>query len=244
MADTIPITTPAGDMPALVAAPAGPAKGGVVVVQEAFGLTDHIASICDRLAAAGWRAVAPALYHRQDSPTFTLAEFDALRSLMGELTAEGIRADVDAALGHLAGLGVTEGRTGIVGFCMGGAVSLEAATRQSLGAAVTFYGGGVAEGRFGFPSLIELAPALRTPWLGLYGDLDKGIPPAQVEDLRAAAAKAPVTTEVVRYAGADHGFNNDDRPDVFEQSAAEDAWRRTLSWFDLYAGPDPASGPD
>jgi carboxymethylenebutenolidase len=244
MADTIPITTPAGDMTALVAAPAGPAKGGVVVVQEAFGLTDHIASICDRLAAAGWRAVAPALYHRQGSPTFTLAEFDALRSLMGELTAEGIRSDVDGALGHLAGLGVTDDRTAIVGFCMGGAVALEAATRQALGAAVTFYGGGVAEGRFGFPSLIDLAPSLRTPWLGLYADLDKGIPPAQVEDLRAAAAKAPVTTEVVRYAEADHGFNNDDRPDVFEPTAAEDAWRRTLSWFDLYAGPDPAGGPD
>ena len=244
MADTISISTPAGALAALIAEPAGVAKGGAVVVQEAFGLTDHIASICDRLAGAGWSAVAPALYHRQGSPTFTLSEFDALRSLMGELTAEGIRADVDAAIGHLAELGMSDDRIGIVGFCMGGGISLETATRRSLGAAVTFYGGGVAEGRFGFPSLSDLAPGLRTPWLGLYGDLDKGIPPEQVEDLRTAAAKAPVATEVVRYADADHGFNNDDRPDVFAPTAAEDAWRRTLSWFDLYAGPDPAGGPD
>ena len=223
MADTISISTPAGTMPALVAVPAGVAKGGAVVVQEAFGLTDHIASICDRLAGAGWSAVAPALYHRQGSPTFTLAEFDALRSLMGDLTAEGIRADVDAAIGHLGELGMTDDRIAIVGFCMGGGVALETATRRSLGAAVTFYGGGVAEGRFGFPSLSDLAPGLRTPWLGLYGDLDKGIPPEQVEDLRAAAAKAPVATEVVRYADADHGFNNDDRPDVFAPTAAEDS---------------------
>ena len=244
MAETIPITTSAGDVTALVAEPGGPPKGGVVVVQEAFGLTDHIASICDRLADAGWRAVAPALYHRQGNPTFTLAEFEALLSLMGELTAAGIRADVDAAIGHLKGLGLAEDRIAIVGFCMGGAVAFETATRHDLGAAVTFYGGGVTEGRFGFPSLTDLAPDLRTPWLGLYADLDKGIPPDQVEGLRAAAAGAPVTTEVVRYADADHGFNNDDRPDVFEPKAAEDGWRRTLSWFDLYAGPDPAGGPD
>jgi carboxymethylenebutenolidase len=244
MAQTIPLDTPAGAMPAFVAEPSGGPKGGVVVVQEAFGLTDHIASICDRLAEAGWLAVAPALYHRQGAPTFTLAEFDDLRKLMGDLTADGIRSDVDVAIEHLVDQGNQPGRIAIVGFCMGGGISLETATRHELGAAVTFYGGGVVEGRFGIPSLVELAPTLQTPWLGLYGDLDKGIPPAQADALREAAAGAAVTTEVVRYADADHGFNNDDRPDVFNAKAAGDAWRRTLSWFDLYAGPDPASGPD
>jgi carboxymethylenebutenolidase len=140
--------------------------------------------------------------------------------------------------------GQPEGRVGVVGFCMGGGIALDTAARRALGAAVTFYGGGVVEGRFGLPSLVAAAPGLRTPWLGLYGDLDKGIPPEQVEELRTAAARATVTTEVVRYADADHGFNNDDRPEVFDADAAGDAWRRTLSWLDLYAGPDPAGGPD
>jgi carboxymethylenebutenolidase len=99
---------------------------------------------------------------------------------------------------------------------------------------VTFYGGGVLEGRFGLRSLVELAPELQTPWLGLYGDLDRGILPEQVEKLRRAAGEASVPTEIVRYADADHGFNCNDRPAVFNPTAASDAWRRTLEWFDVH----------
>ena len=109
-------------------------------------------------------------------------------------------------------------------------------TRRALGGAVTFYGGGVAEGRFGLPSLIEQAPALQTPWLGLYGDIDQGIPVADVEHLRAATAAVGVPTEIVRYPEADHGFNCNDRPAVFNPSAAADAWSRTLGWFEQHLG--------
>jgi carboxymethylenebutenolidase len=116
---------------------------------------------------------------------------------------------------------------------MGGSLSLVAATRFPMGAAVTFYGGGVAEGRFGLPPLAEAAPALRAPWLGLFGDLDKGIPVDQVETLREAAATAPVPTEVVRYADADHGFNCNDRDSYHAESAA-DGWGRMLSWFESH----------
>ena len=94
---------------------------------------------------------------------------------------------------------------------MGGSVTLVAAADHELGAAVTFYGGGVSQGRFGFDPLVEVAPRLQTPWLGLFGDLDQGIPIDDVEALRAAAATAPVSTEVVRYAEAGHGFNCDQR---------------------------------
>ena len=104
-------------------------------------------------------------------------------SLMGDLTAEGIRADVDAAIGHLGERGTTDGPDRHRRVLHGRRVALETATRRSIGAAVTFYGGGVAEGRFGFPSLERAGPRSQTPWLGLYGDLDKGIPPEQVEDL-------------------------------------------------------------
>ena len=83
----------------------------------------------------------------------------------------------------------------------------------------------------GFPSLLDIAPELRTPWLGLYGDLDQGIPVDEVEALRRVAAAAPVPTEIVRYPEAGHGFNCDDRPDAYHEPSATDAWRRTLAWF-------------
>jgi carboxymethylenebutenolidase len=122
----------------------------------------------------------------------------------------------------------------MVGFCMGGAVTLFASTRPGLGAGVTFYGGGVANGRFGLPPLIEQAPSVKNPWLGLYGDLDASIPVDDVEKLRAAASLAAAPTEIVRYADADHGFNCDGRPNVFNAEAAADAWARTLAFFNAH----------
>jgi len=183
----ITVETEDGPMPTYESTPEGQSRGAVVVVQEAFGITSHIESITVRLADAGWRALAPALFHRQGSPVFGYDDFSAVGPVMGQLSAAGITADVHAALDFLAADGVAPGATGIVGFCMGGAVSFYAATLRPLGAAVTFYGGGLREGRFGLPSLIELAPSLQTPWLGLYGDQDKGIPAEDVEGLREAA---------------------------------------------------------
>ena len=113
---------------------------------------------------------------------------------------------------------------------MGGTVTLVTAARRDVGAAVTFYGGGVKEGRFGFPPLVEEATRLRAPWLGLYGDLDQGIPVEGVEELRAAAASSGQPTEVVRYPEAGHGFHCDQR-DSYEPKSAQDAWARTLAWF-------------
>jgi carboxymethylenebutenolidase len=221
-------------MPAAVAEPAGEPRGAVVVIQEAFGLTDHIEDVAQRLADVGWLAVAPALFHRSGSPVFEYgSDFKDLLPVFSALNAEGIAADLEATIGYLSGRGVPSERIGVVGFCMGGTVALHAATRYPLGAAVTFYGGGVAEGRFGLAPLVEQATALQAPWLGLYGDLDKGIPVEHVEALRLAAASAPVDTEVVRYAEADHGFNCDARESYHADSAA-DAWSRTLAWFDKH----------
>lgn len=228
----VTIDTPDGPMPAAVGEPTGAPRGGIVVVQEAFGLTPHIVELTARLAGAGWLAVAPALFHRSGAPVFDYeGGFERLMPVFQALDADGIDTDVGAAIGWLAGRGIPPERTGIVGFCMGGTVALHAATRFPLGAAVTFYGGGVAEGRFGLPSLIEEAPRLGAPWLGLYGDLDTGIPVADVERLREAATAAAVPTEIVRYPDAEHGFNCDDRASHHAPSAA-DAWARTLAWFD------------
>jgi carboxymethylenebutenolidase len=117
---------------------------------------------------------------------------------------------------------------------MGGSVVVLAAARHALGAAATFYGGGVTAGRFGIPPLAELAPDLQTPWLGLFGDEDQSIPVDQVEALREAAKKASVPTEVVRYPEAGHAFHCDARDDAYHEASAKDAWRRTLDWFDAH----------
>jgi carboxymethylenebutenolidase len=148
----------------------------------------------------------------------------------GALTADDILADVDAALDYIEGAGFARDTAGVVGFCMGGTVALAVAVRRQVGAAVTFYGSGITKGRFGFPPLVEAAPGLRAPWLGLFGDQDTGIPVDEVEQLAAAAAKAEVRTEVVRYPHAGHGFNRDGGP-AYDEAAARDAWMRTLDWF-------------
>jgi carboxymethylenebutenolidase len=230
MAEEIVLSTADGDMPSYVATPDSDARGGIVVVQEAFGVTPHIQSICTRLADAGYVAVAPALFHRDGSPVLAYDDFDAVMPLMGSLTAGGIETDLDAAFAELKQRGFEGESVGIVGFCMGGTVALFAGTQWRLGAAVTFYGGGVTQGRFGFPSLVDVAPDLQSPWLGLFGDLDQGIPIEEVEALRRVAAKAKVETEVVRYPDAGHGFNCNDR-DAYHEPSATDAWGRTLAWF-------------
>jgi len=235
MATTAEVTidTDDGPMGTFEATPDGEVRGAVVVIQEAFGVTSHICDVAVRLADAGWRAIAPALFHRQGSPVIAYDDVASVMPVMGQLTAEAIRTDLEASFDYL---GTANEQIGVVGFCMGGTVAFYAGTLRPLGAAVTFYGGGVDQGRFGVDSLIELAPKLQTPWLGCYGDLDAGISVESVERLREAAAKAPVPTEVVRYPDADHGFHCNDRPAVFNPTAAHDAWARTLQWFDQHLG--------
>lgn len=230
MTDTT-LSTPDGPMGLTISEPTGTARGAVIVVQEAFGVTAHIADVTRRAAAAGWYAVAPHLFHRSGDPDLAYDDIPAVTPHLQALTAQGLGADLDATLEDLAAAGDPAAHVGIVGFCMGGAVSFWAGTRTALAASVSFYGGGVREGRFGLPSLIELAPGLQTPWLGLYGDLDKSIPVTDVEELRSAASTATVATELVRYTDAEHGFHCDDRPAVFNPTAAADAWSRTVAHF-------------
>jgi carboxymethylenebutenolidase len=213
--------------------PSGDAKGGIIVVQEAFGVNDHIEAVARRFAGEGWLAVAPHLFHRSGDPRLGYDDIAQVMPHVRQLTAHGVLADIDTAFDHLDKTGITSDRTGIVGFCMGGTVALVTAVRREVGAAVTFYGGGMSEGRFGFGPLIDEAPGLRAPWLGLYGDLDEGIPVADVEQLRSAAASSGQPTDIIRYPHAGHGFHCDERGD-YHPASAQDAWQRTLAWFDQY----------
>ncbi len=233
MPKTETLETSDGEMGLYDVEPEGAAKGAVVVIQEAFGVTSHIEDVARRVASSGYRAVAPHLFHRTGDPELDYSSIEKVMPHMQALTREGLLSDLDATLDYLRSAGFEDSSIGVVGFCMGGTVTFLAASNYRLGAAVTFYGGGVAEGRFGMPSLIDLAKELKTPWLGLFGDLDQGIPVEQVELLRSAVADSAVSAEIVRYADADHGFHCNERPSYHEDSA-RDAWGRTIDWFGEY----------
>jgi carboxymethylenebutenolidase len=231
MLSHIEIPTPDGAMPALSAPAEGDHKSAIIVIQEAFGLTDHIGEVVETYAGHGFRAVAPALFHRAGAPVLGYDDFEAIRPAMATLSAESIATDLDATIALLGEEGYSEASIGMVGYCMGGSVTLFAATRPGIGSAVTYYGGGLSTGRFGFPPLIELAPEIRCPWMGHFGDLDQGIPVEDVEALRAAAATASAPTTIYRYAQADHGFNCMDRPAVYNAEAAAEAFARSYEFF-------------
>lgn len=236
MASTVTLKTPDGEMGLYDAEPGGQARGAVVVIQEAFGVNDHIEDVTRRFAAHGYRAVAPHLFYRTGDPVLGYGDYEKIMPHFQALSMEGLLGDLDATVDHLKGAGFGLRQIGIVGFCMGGTVTFLASAKRPLGAGVTFYGGGVAEGRFGMPSLVDLASELQTPWLGLFGDQDQGIPVAQVEQLRAAVADAPVDTEIVRYPDAGHGFHCDMR-ESYHEASATDAWERTLAWFAAHLEP-------
>src|SRR5919112_585140 len=158
MTDIRTETVPLVDGSALrltVAEPVSAIRGGIVVLHEARGVTDSVRGIVHGLAADGWPAVAPHLYHRDGAD---------------ELEGEQVMADTDTAFGWLAEHVVTPDRMGVIGFDLGGSVALLVAAKRTLGAAVTVAGDRVpASPAGGLPALVDAAPGLTCPWLGVYG---------------------------------------------------------------------------
>jgi carboxymethylenebutenolidase len=207
------------------------APRAIIVVQEAFGVNDHIREVAERFAAQGYYAVAPEFFHRSGSPEVAYDDFPAAMAPMGELNKDGLTDDLLGTSAFLVEAGYPSSATAVVGYCMGGTVAFYASTLGIVGAAASFYGGGVETGRFGLPSLLDLANEIQSPWIGLYGDLDKGIPVEHVEALRRAVAATSYPTEVHRYADAEHGFSCDARVAVYNEAAAKDATSKTLRFF-------------
>ncbi|MGH3865443.1 MAG: dienelactone hydrolase family protein [Pseudonocardiaceae bacterium] len=200
-----------------VAIPESAVRGGIVVGSQAHGVTDAVWRLAAGLAGEGWLAVIPHLYHR-DGVDELPGDGDT-RDHVDRLTAQSVHADIDAAFGWLARRGVTADRTGVVGFGLGGAVALIVATQRDLGAAVTVGGIGVVEPVAAtLPALVDVAPDLRCPWLGIYGR-DGEVPEEEVCKLRDAAHSAQVATDLVHCR-----FDTD-------WSVAPEAWARTLNWF-------------
>jgi carboxymethylenebutenolidase len=227
---TIELTTSDGPMAAYEAVPES-ATGAVIVIQEAFGVNDHIEDVTRRFADVGYHAVAPHLFHRAGGGTAPYDDFSKVMPLFEGVTDQAILVDVDATIAHLKDAGFSEDRIAIVGFCMGGRVTFLVAVNRALGAAAGFYGGGIVTSRpGGFKPLIDRVGDLKTPWLGLFGDLDGGIPIEDVERLRTELAAVATPSDVVRYADAEHGFHCDKRP-AYNAEASKDAWGKTLDWF-------------
>ena len=226
------LATVDGPMDCYVAEPGDEPRGGVIVIQEAFGVNAYIEDVTRRFAAVGYVAVAPHLFHRAGGGTAPYDDFGKVIPLFEGLTDEGILMDVDAARDRVRSAGVADDQTGIVGFCFGGRISFLVALERTMGAAVSFYGGGIVTQRFPqFPALVDRIVDLKTPWLGLFGDADESIPVDDVERLRSELGRASVPTDIVRYPDARHGFHCDMR-DSYDEPAATDGWARTLAWFD------------
>ena len=139
----VTLETADGPMDCFEVTPDGAARGAVVVIQEAFGVNDHIQDVARRFAGAGYHAVAPALFHRAGGGTADYGDFGAVIPLFEGMSDDGVLMDVDAATAHLIERGFDTHQIAIVGFCFGGRVSFLVSARRALGAGVGFYGGGI-----------------------------------------------------------------------------------------------------
>jgi len=199
----------------------GSGKGpGVVVLQEWWGLVPHIEDIANRFAAEGFTALAPDLYHGEKA-----TGPDQAGKLMMALDIERAEKDLAGAIDYLkAQPGITGSTVGTVGFCMGGALSLFAASKNpEVGACVVFYGG--------HPNVKPDLPALKAPVLGLWAGKDGFVTPEVVAVLEKQLVELGKPHEFHTYPNAQHAFFNDTRPEVYDPAAAKDAWTRTIEFF-------------
>ena len=216
-----------------------PAKGGpfpvVLVVQEIFGVHEHIKDICRRFAKAGYYAIAPELYFRQGDVA-RLKSIDEIRPIVAKVPDAQVMADLDAAVNFAQESGKGDvAKLGITGFCWGGRIVwLYAEHSKQLKAGAAWYGRLVGEPSENQPKHpVNIAADLNAPVLGLYGGKDQGIPLDTVEQMRTALQKAKVDAEIVVYPNAPHAFLADYRPSYVEADA-KDAWQKMLAWFKRY----------
>jgi carboxymethylenebutenolidase len=201
----------------------------VVVLQEAFGVNEHIQDVARRFAAHGYLAVAPDLFHRADVGTVEYTDRDTAMALIGELGTKPIVTDVAAVLAHLAdGEKIPADNTAVVGFCFGGRAAFSAATELPVAATVVFYGPGIASGPH---AVLDRAANLSGHVLMLVGDTDPTIPSDDVAAIQAAAQQAGVDVRTVVFPGAGHAFHCDARPAVYVAEAAGKAWQETIDFL-------------
>ncbi len=234
IAGEIKISTADGHIPAYRAMPATEGPFPVaLVVQEIFGVHEHIKDICRRFAKLGDFAVAPELFARQGDVSAISEMKEILAKVVSKVPDAQVMADLDAAVAwaKASGKGNTA-KLGITGFCWGGRIVwLYAAHNPQLKAGVAWYGrltGNHTELQPKYP--VDVGGALKAPVLGLYGGDDPGIPLDTVEEMRKAVKAAGSPSEIIVYPGAPHAFYADYRPS-YRREPAEDGWKRLQDWF-------------
>lgn len=234
-AGEVKIPTADGQMPAYRAMPAG--KTGlatVLVVQEVFGVHEHIKDVARRLAKQGYLAIAPELYARQGDPTKYTDTGALMKEVVSKVSDAQVMADLDAAAAWAAKNG-GGGKLGITGFCWGGrVVHMYAAHNPNLAAGVAWYGATVRSYHARDKTPLDVASQIKAPVLGLYGGADGGIPNDTVEKFGAALKAAGNTrSEMVIFPNMPHAFYADYRPS-YRKEAAEEGWKRLTAWFKQY----------
>lgn len=236
VAGEVQVQTMTGAVPAYRAHPDRSGKFPLVlVVQEIFGVHEHIKDVCRRLAKLGYFAIAIDLYHRQGDVTQLTDNQEIFAKVVNHVPDSQVMSDLDASVVYAAATGRADtAKLGITGFCWGGRITWTYCVHNpKVKAGVAWYGRLVAPQKAplqpAYP--VELAPHLKVPVLGLYGGADAGIPVEQVEQMREAlTAAGNSSSEIVVYDGAPHAFYADYRPS-YRKEAAEDGWRRMQAWL-------------
>jgi len=233
-AGEVKVPTNDGQMPAYRAMPAtGGPFPSALMVQEIFGVHEHIKDLCRRLAKAGYFAVAPELYARQGDVSQLKDVQEILTTVVSKVLDAQVMGDLDATVEWASATGKADAnRLAITGFCWGGRVTwLYCAYNPRVKAGVAWYGRLVGQPNALMPkNPIDIAATLKVPVLGLYGAADQGIPVQSVDEMRAALARGTSGSELVVYPDTPHGFNADYRAS-YRKEAAEDGWKRMLAWF-------------
>jgi len=227
-----------GEMPVYFARPANATNPPVILVaMEIFGLHEYIKDVTRRLAKLGAFAIAPDYYFRKGEDLTKITEMPKLMPIVNSKPDAELLSDLDATAAWAKSQGGDTNRLGIIGFCRGGRTVWEySAHNKDLKAGVAFYGTVVdpdAQKSIWPKSATALAPEMKAPVLGLYGEADQGIPVAQVEAMKAALQAAGKTAEFKIYPGAPHGFHADYRAS-YRKEAAEDGWSQMQAWFKKY----------
>jgi carboxymethylenebutenolidase len=232
-AGEVKIPTADGDIPGYRAMPA---SGGpfpvVLVVQEIFGVHEHIKDICRRFAKVGYFAVAAELFARQGDVS-KISDIKDLMPIVAEVPDLQVMSDLDATVAWAKSTGKADvAHLGITGFCWGGRIVwLYAAHNPKLRAAVAWYGALNRNATALQPQHpLNVAGEIKAPVLGLYAGQDKGIPQSDIDKMRDALKKARPPTQIIVYPDAQHGFNADYRPS-YNATDAQDGWKRMLAWF-------------
>jgi carboxymethylenebutenolidase len=232
VAGEIRIAVKDGEVPGYRAMPEGGKNlPTVLVVQEIFGVHEHIKDVCRRLAKAGYLAIAPELYARQGDVS-KLTDWDQIRVIVAKVPDAQVFADLDAAAAWAAKNGGDPAKLAVTGFCWGGRITwLYAAHNQKVKAGVAWYGRVVGEATALTPKHpIDVVAEINAPVLGLYGGADAGIPNDTVDRMREALKSAGKKSQIHTYPDMPHAFHADYRP-TYRKEAAEDGWKRLLAWF-------------